>query len=132
LQENLHKTFESVDPKTVPDVVAAIKAYGGYFRRFRGGALQPWAQTGWDADDHTEMNLTLEAYATLAFLQVSITPRSLFHVLKMCKADIDIGELPESSDCGATASVAIIHSLDIPETPFYSANWLSITVAHCG
>lgn len=70
LQENLQRIFETVDPKTVPDVVSAIKAYGGYFRRFRGGALQPWSQAGWDAEDYTEMNLTLEAYATLAFLQV--------------------------------------------------------------
>jgi protein phosphatase PTC6 len=61
----------------VPEVIEAIKAYGGYFRRFRGGALQPWAQN-WHLEDyeHTEMNLTLEAYATLAFLQVIIIPES--------------------------------------------------------
>lgn len=116
LQDNMHRIFESVDTRAVPHVVDVIKGYGGYFRRFRGGALEPWAQTGWDLDEHTEMNLTLEAYATLAFLQ----------------ADIEIGKLPQSSDCGATSSVAIVHSLDIPESPFYSANWLSVTVAHCG
>ncbi|KAG8761202.1 hypothetical protein FRC14_006251 [Serendipita sp. 396] len=117
LQEHLHEVFETVDPKGVPSIVQTIKGYGGYFRRFRGGALEPWAQNGWDhVDEHTEMNLTLEAYATLAFLQ----------------ADINIAQLPESSECGATASVALIHSLDMPESPFYSAEWLSITVAHCG
>jgi hypothetical protein len=71
LQENMHRIFESVDTRAVPHVVDVIKGYGGYFRRFRGGALEPWAQTGWDLDEHTEMNLTLEAYATLAFLQVN-------------------------------------------------------------
>lgn len=117
LQENMHKVFENVDTRTVPDIVSAIKEYGGYFRRFKGGALEPWAQTGWDLDEHTEMNLTLEAYATLAFLRI----------------DLDIAKtIPESADCGATASVAIIHSLDMPESPFYSADWLSVTVAHCG
>ena len=27
----------------IPDLVAYLKGYGGYFRRFRGGALQQWA-----------------------------------------------------------------------------------------
>jgi protein phosphatase PTC6 len=53
-------------------------------------------------------------------------------MLKQPQADIDIGKLPESSDCGATASVALIHSLDTPESPFYSAKWVAITVAHVG
>jgi protein phosphatase PTC6 len=48
------------------------------------------------------------------------------------QADLDIGKLPESSDCGATASVALVHSLDTPESPFYSAKWVAITVAHVG
>lgn len=34
--------------------------------------------------------------------------------------------------CGATASVAIVHSLDAPATPFFSAKKLALTVAHCG
>lgn len=34
--------------------------------------------------------------------------------------------------CGATSSVAIFHSLDAPSTTFFSADKLSLTVAHCG
>ena len=84
LHNNLHQTFETLDTKSVPNVVAAIKAYGGYFRRFRGGALEPWAQSGWDLDhdEHTEMNLTLEAYATLAFLQARFLAQSILVALK--------------------------------------------------
>lgn len=51
----------------VPDLVAYMKGYGGYFRRFRGGALQQWAVPGEVSEEH----LDLEAHATYAFLQVS-------------------------------------------------------------
>jgi len=33
---------------------------------------------------------------------------------------------------GSTATVSLLHSLDIPCTPFYSAKRLALTVAHCG
>ena len=129
----MHKVFENVDTRSVPEIVSAIKEYGGYFRRFRGGALEPWAQTGWDLHEHTEMNLTLEAYATLAFLRVNTTHIITRMVFNGPQTDLDMAKnVPEAADCGATASVAIIHSLDMPESPFYSADWLSITVAHCG
>lgn len=51
----------------IPELVAYLKAYGGYFRRFRGGALQPWAVAGAVSEEHID----LEAHATYAFLQVS-------------------------------------------------------------
>lgn len=37
-----------------------------------------------------------------------------------------------AQSCGATASVAILHSLDAPATPFFSSKTLALTVAHCG
>jgi protein phosphatase PTC6 len=37
-----------------------------------------------------------------------------------------------AQQCGATASVAIFHSLDSPATPFFSAQQVALTVAHCG
>lgn len=39
---------------------------GGYFKRFRGGTLQPWVQH----PDYRDM-LTLEERVTLTFLQVN-------------------------------------------------------------
>ena len=34
--------------------------------------------------------------------------------------------------CGSTASVAILHSLDIPSTPFFYAQKIALTVVHVG
>ncbi len=34
--------------------------------------------------------------------------------------------------CGSTASIAILHSLDAPATPFFSAQKIALTVAHVG
>jgi hypothetical protein len=34
--------------------------------------------------------------------------------------------------CGSTASIAILHSLDSPSTPFFSAQRIALTVAHVG
>lgn len=60
--------MESADPKAIPTLIAALKEYGGYFRRFRGGVLEPWA----NPETETAYNMTLQAYLTLAFLQVRI------------------------------------------------------------
>jgi len=43
-----------------------------------------------------------------------------------------VSEGHEAKTCGATASVALVHSLDAPATPFFSAQKLGLTVAHCG
>ena len=51
----------------IPGLVAYLKGYGGYFRRFRGGALQQWAVPGAVSEEH----LDLEAHATYALLWVS-------------------------------------------------------------
>lgn len=40
--------------------------------------------------------------------------------------------LHEAKTCGATASVALLHSLDIPATPFFAAQKVALTVAHVG
>ena len=42
-----------------------MKEIGGYFKRFKGGALSPWIE----GSSNTE--LSLEARATLAFFEVS-------------------------------------------------------------
>jgi len=112
LHTSLHDLFEHIDVAEIPDLVAYLKTYGGYFRRFRGGALQPWAVPGAVTEEH----LDLEAHATYAFLQ----------------ADREISKLPDSENCGATSSVALIQTLDEPSSLFYNADNLLITVAHCG
>jgi protein phosphatase PTC6 len=38
----------------------------------------------------------------------------------------------DAKQCGATASIVILHSLDSPATSFFSSKKLALTVAHCG
>ncbi|ELU41608.1 protein phosphatase 2c isoform [Rhizoctonia solani AG-1 IA] len=111
LQQELHGLFESVQPELAPDVISWMKSQGGYFKRFKGGALERWAERG--AKSPT---FGLEARCTLAFLE----------------ADKRISEIPESEKCGATSSVVLLHSLEVPASPFFSSHLLSLTVAHCG
>ncbi|PFH54778.1 hypothetical protein AMATHDRAFT_134564 [Amanita thiersii Skay4041] len=111
LRQELHGLFESLDKSSVPELFNWVKEIGGYFKRFKGGALSPWIH----GPEGTPC-LDLEARATQAFFEVD---RSL-----------SSDEMAQS--CGATASVAILHSLDAPATPFFASKQLSLTVAHCG
>ncbi|KAF8203125.1 phosphatase 2C-like domain-containing protein [Pholiota molesta] len=110
LRQELHGLFESVNKAMIPDLFAWIKEIGGYFKRFKGGAIAPWIE-GTSPEE-----LTLEARATLAFFEVD----------KNMSAD------NSAQACGATSSVALLQSLDAPSTPFFSAKKLALTVAHCG
>ncbi len=71
LRQELHGIFESVDKSHIPELFAWIKDIGGYFKRFRGGALAPWIH-------HTEgtPELDLEARATQAFFEVRVLRRT--------------------------------------------------------
>jgi len=111
LRQELHGIFESVDKTAIPELFAWIKELGGYFKRFKGGALAPWTQ-----NTENTPPLDLEARATEAFFEV----------------DRNLSTDKVSQTCGATASVALLHSLDAPATPFFSAETLALTVAHCG
>ncbi len=49
----------------IPELYAWIKEIGGYFKRFKGGAIAPWI------DGTNQEELTLDARATLTFFEVS-------------------------------------------------------------
>lgn len=72
LRQELHGLFEAVDKSHIPELFAWIQEIGGYFKRFRGGALAPWIN-GTDG----KPELDLEARATQAFFEVSLRLR--FH-----------------------------------------------------
>ncbi|KAI5122573.1 hypothetical protein M0805_004790 [Coniferiporia weirii] len=108
LHQNLHGLFESVDRSHIPELYAWTKELGGYFKRFRGGVLQPWLTKPPSGGE-----LDLEARATLAFLEAD----RVVH---------------EAKTCGATASVALLHSLDAPAAPFFASKLVALTVAHVG
>ncbi|KAG6841926.1 hypothetical protein C0991_005106 [Blastosporella zonata] len=111
LRQEMHGIFESVNKAAIPELLAWAKELGGYFRRFNGGALAPWKSSIEDTPV-----LDLEARATEAFFEV----------------DRNLSSDPISQSCGATASIALLHSLDAPATPFFAAQKLALTVAHCG
>ena len=46
--------------------------------------------------------------------------------------DRNLTEEPLAKISGSTASVAILHSLDAPSSPFFSSQKLALTVAHVG
>ncbi|KZT57065.1 protein serine/threonine phosphatase 2C [Calocera cornea HHB12733] len=113
LQEHLHQIFEQVQPADIQNAVSWLKAHGGYFGRWRGGLLQPyithpdWAQT------HT---LSVEQRAELAFIE----------------ADRRLSFNEEAGNCGSTVSVALLQGLEPHGAAFWSAEKISLTVAHCG
>lgn len=56
----------------IPELFAWIKEIGGYFKRFKGGAIMPWK------DGNAPEEMTLEARATLAFFEVSFRSNSSY------------------------------------------------------
>lgn len=111
LRQELHGLFESVDKAQIPELFLWIKDQGGYFKRFTGGALSPWIH-----DTENSPPLDLESRVTQAFFEVD----RLLSIESQAKV------------CGATASVAILHSIDNPARPFFASHKLVLTVAHCG
>lgn len=111
LHEKLHEIIEEVDKKDIDDVVEYTKAIGGYFKRFKGGALSRWV-----GNPNLREAMTLEERATLAFLT----------------ADRTVLSRDDTKRCGSTASVALLHCLDVPSQPYFSAKKISLVTAHCG
>lgn len=67
MRQEFHGIFESVVKSSIPELFTWIKGLGGYFKRFKGGALAPWIE----ASDNAPA-LDLEARATEAFFEVSL------------------------------------------------------------
>ncbi len=88
LRQELHGLFESADKAHVPELLAWAKELGGYFRRFRGGALSAWAKP---SSPDAQRKLDLEARATLAFFEVSTVFSS--HIAKFTFTSAYLGLL---------------------------------------
>jgi len=112
LRQELHGLLESVDKSDIPEMYDYMKEFGGYFKRFNGGLLAPWVSP--TLEDAGEMDL--HARATLTFLEV----------------DRNLEAEAAAKVCGSTASIAFLHSLDNPPTPFFSAQRIALTAAHVG
>ncbi|KAI9462442.1 protein serine/threonine phosphatase 2C [Lactarius psammicola] len=112
LRQELHGLLESANKSHIPEMYAYVKEFGGYFKRFSGGLLSPWINPS--AESAGEMDL--HARATLTFLEV----------------DRNLEAEAAAKVCGSTASIVILHSLDAPSTPFFSAQKIALTVVHVG
>ncbi|WWC88658.1 uncharacterized protein L201_003571 [Kwoniella dendrophila CBS 6074] len=119
LKENLFKQIETVKSSDISDLVDWTKEkHAGYFKRWRGGAVSRWTKFASSGNRPAEGEvMTLEERLNAAFLQ---TDRLI------------LDKEEKGKRCGSTASVVLLHSLDGPSQPYWSAKRLSLTVAHCG
>lgn len=72
LKDRLAPLIESVTPEDIPSAIEDTVELGGYFRRWRGGALKRW--TDWAPNGERAgagETMTLDERLTLAFLKVS-------------------------------------------------------------
>lgn len=70
LQANLAQIIETVTPNDIEPTVTATVEAGGYFKRWRGGALKRWTEWAQNPADVKQDCLTLDERLTLAFLKV--------------------------------------------------------------
>lgn len=69
----------------------------------------------------------------LLFLRFVVIVHPHAHFLtKLWQVDRNLASDFTGNNSGATASVAFLHSLDVPSVPFFLSQKLSLTVAHCG
>lgn len=73
LRQELHGLIESVNKSMIPELFAWTQELGGYFKRFKGGALAPWVH----GVENTP-SLDLEARVTTAFFDVRFFCHSAF------------------------------------------------------
>ncbi|KAF9787224.1 phosphatase 2C-like domain-containing protein [Thelephora terrestris] len=111
-RQEFHALFENAHPSHIPDLYEWIKELGGYFsKRLRPQPLLPWLQ-----DPNSKAVFDLEARATTAFFEV----------------DRGLSGEKEARVSGATASIALLQTLDKPAPPFFAAENVALTVAHVG
>ena len=135
LRQELHGLLESADKSHIPEMYQYIKELGGYFKRFDGGPLAPWVKPRPPSADAGEMDL--HARATLTFFEVRVSHSTdiFFRIcarLLLSQVDRNLQAEAAAKVCGSTASIAILHSLDSPSTPFFLAQRIALTIAHVG
>ena len=96
--------------------------------------MAPWARPNSPDAQH---KLDLEARATLAFFEVNLHVQNKVIFIERNDAirlqiDRMLAIERAAKECGATASVVLLHPLDSPTMPFFAAEKLALTVAHVG
>ncbi|KAI9313267.1 phosphatase 2C-like domain-containing protein [Dichotomocladium elegans] len=118
--QQLHHRLESISLSDLPHILASLRKYGGYFRRFKVPPIlrdlvddQGWPVINSPAD------LSVEQRLTLAFLDADAE----------C-LDFLSDDGPEGYHEGSTGSVAIIEPQD--DKPFWDSERYDIVVGHVG
>ncbi|GAA5917877.1 hypothetical protein JCM5296_000804 [Sporobolomyces johnsonii] len=115
LRSNLHSLVECARGDDIPSTIDAYRSLGGYLKRYRGGPLDRFRKGS--AAYNERKGIALDELAVLAFLQ----------------ADNAALSDPATGKSGSTATVALLHSLDLPHSyPYYASSLLSLTIAHLG
>ncbi|BGP10366.1 Protein phosphatase 2C 6 [Rhodotorula toruloides] len=115
LRDTLPTLLESTTASEIPALIDQYRELGGYLKRYRGGPLDRFRKGSEAFSEWRGMGL--DELAVLAFL----------------KADNHVVHSPELEKGGSTATVAFLHSLDLPYSlPFYASSLLSLTIAHLG
>lgn len=155
LQNKLHHVFEEADPSMVQDTVQYTCSIGGYFGRFQGGALERLvdptqlrrpcaapaslealadATHASDLEHYVALDADQGAVHTQRHLapttaQMSMQERATLAWLMM---DREIQQNEAYRGAGSTASVLLLHSLDVPTAPWYASEYLAVTTVQLG
>lgn len=155
LRNKLHRVFEEADPSMVLDTVQYTCSIGGYFGRFQGGALERLVDTNQlrrpstapaslEALAGTAHASDLEHYVALdgddgaVHTQRHAVPSSTYlsmqerATLAWLMMDREIQQNEAYRGAGSTASVLLLHSLDVPTAPWYASEYLAVTTVQLG
>lgn len=115
LQQKLHQLLESATAESIPATIDEYRGIGGYLKRYQGGILERFRK---ESENYNErVGISLDEMSVLAFLQAD----------NAVLADDSTGK------SGSTATVALLHSLDLPHSfPYYASSLLSLTISHLG
>ncbi|TKA52221.1 hypothetical protein B0A53_04644 [Rhodotorula sp. CCFEE 5036] len=117
LRDSLASLIEASHVEEIPAIIDEYRSLGGYLKRYRGGPLDRFRKESPEYSDWKGM--ALDDLAVLAFLKADC------HVC----ADAEM----KKKGGGSTATIALLHSLDLPYShPYYASSLLSLTVAHLG
>ncbi|CAO3676371.1 unnamed protein product [Umbelopsis ramanniana] len=127
LSRNLHNLIENVTLADLPDTVASLKDFGGYFKRYR---LPNVFKDIADRDsgkplgnDNRRSALTPEQKIQLSFLKADVLCAGEEET-----SDVSGGKRPDQ--VGSTGSVAIVQTKD--KKPFWDSQQYDIMIGHVG
>lgn len=142
LRDTLASLLEASHVEEIPAIIDQYRSLGGYLKRYRGGPLDRFrkespAYSNWKG-------MALDDLAVLAFLKVRATVATAVSY-RNTPSHVDSALPTQQADChvctdaemkragGSTATIALLHSLDLPYShPYYASSLLSLTVAHLG